>query len=336
MAIYVLLLLKVLDLSLQSSLNLEQKQLLYISIAHSKLLFINITTQIRLMPIYLLWVIRCYIYINMLLILVFLRRALCVILVFEFLSWIYVLILILDSEEMILKYVIIQRFVTLLFLSGILFSSYIMILVRVLVKIGIPPFHSWAVNVRHQLRKNSFWFLLTIHKLLPTLILIIIVFLRSKTLLIYLVFVVMTLLSSNRTIKLLLISSIRHSVWVLLGITQSLYLGLKYWIVYSLLFLILISGFSLEVRVFSQVALVLLVRWLVWAGLPPFSIFWLKLLIVLTFLPKWRVLVILLLIVRVYAMWAYIRILALQVWGNTRKPAFSSLFVMSRRLLFLI
>lgn len=253
---------------------------------------------------------------------------------FELLSWIYTLMLLTDSEEVVFKYILVQRLVTLFIFNRLLFSLMPVLLLRLLVKMGIPPFHGWVLSVIPQIRKNSSWFFLTLHKLLPSIVLIIISFLSSKAFLIYLVAVILLVVTRNKLVKLILLSSISHTVWVLLGIIQNLYLGLKYWSLYSLLLLAVMGGVRIDFNLFSQFSLVLLISWLIWAGLPPFSVFWLKLLIVLSYLHKWIITVLVLLVLRVYTMWMYARILILQLWTKSSKPSFS--FIFMRRGIILI
>jgi len=210
-----------------------------------------------------------------------------------------------------LNYLVIQRYFLILRLVRIL-VFYPILVVRILIKLGLPPFHLWFVRLSRVLSKRGFAFIITLHKLLP-------IFLLAKILLTYISFLVFlrriiivgTSLSIRRTLFFTLtFSSIIHRAWIVLRVLIRKGFLLFYWFSYRGLLIILIRVLSLTKL--NQAAIIQrrLTRkiWLLMSGIPPFIIFWLKVHIVIWFSFSlgffFRIFIIL---VRVFALTSYYR-----------------------------
>lgn len=150
-----------------------------------------------------------------------------------------------------------------------------------LIKLGLPPFHAWFFRIARTLDGNTFYFMITFHKLLPLIFIRKIVFnyLSFFFIIIRLPLVGIGLLSRRTLFFTLVFSSIIHRVWIIFRRLLRKGFILFYWIVYRALLILLMMRLS----VFSKVEHSYFVQgvlrtkcWLLLSGIPPFIIFWLK------------------------------------------------------------
>jgi NADH:ubiquinone oxidoreductase subunit 2 (subunit N) len=136
---------------------------------------------------------------------------LTLIVLLEVLSWVFVVLLPINSS---LNYLVVQSYFLIGRLRRVLFNSYLLLILRLLMKIGLPPFHIWLIRVARVLNKETFSFLITGHKLLPLFLLRkLILSVVSFTLITIRLVVIITGLIRRRTIfYTLMFSSILNSL----------------------------------------------------------------------------------------------------------------------------
>jgi len=157
--------------------------------------------------------------------------------------------------ENTMKYFIIQRCASIIFLFGVIFCLFIrnrFILIKriaIFFKLGAAPFHGWFISI---LKRCSIWvlFLLsTLQKLLPLLILVNIII--EPGLLIFIVLfraiVIFVRVPGRVTLnKVLALSSVANLIWLLFGAQNSAKLILSFIFIYSILLIGII--FSINIR----------------------------------------------------------------------------------------
>jgi len=203
------------------------------------------------------------------------RNIFFLLVLIELLSWILAIII---PTSISLKYLLIQGYFIFLGLIGLLWFPLTLTL-RLLLKVGLPPFHLWFFSISFYLHKNIFRFFITIHKLIP-------LFFLSKiaTPLLYLIRLI--LISSGILIfqvrdffYTFISSSLLHTGWIIIAILLSSKTGVLYWMLYSRLVIIIIAIFTFKVISLLGIEQSRLISfsWLILSGIPPFTIFWLKL-----------------------------------------------------------
>lgn len=204
------------------------------------------------------------------------------------------------SREGIVKYFLIQSRASVIFILSFMVQprdySSMVFLIRMAIKIGLVPFHQWVPSVIRSLTWPRAWILMTIQKA-PPLILILkqsTSFNQSAIALCVLRVLVRGLIGFNQTKmrSLLAYSSIAHTGWTVAASTFSLAAtGL-----YFMLYCSVLSGVTFQMAKIATDNIIKLKipkakRFLLsssmfnLAGIPPFPIFWIKL-IVLTFIIK--------------------------------------------------
>lgn len=203
------------------------------------------------------------------------RNIFFLLVLIELLSWILAIII---PTSISLKYLLIQGYFIFLGLIGLLWFP-LTLRLRLLLKVGLPPFHLWFFSISFYLHKNIFRFFITIHKLIP-------LFFLSKiaTPLLYLIRLI--LISSGILIfqvrdffYTFISSSLLHTGWIIIAILLSSKTGALYWMLYSRLVIIIIAIFTFKVINLLGIEQSRLTSfsWLILSGIPPFTIFWLKL-----------------------------------------------------------
>jgi len=233
------------------------------------------------------------------------RRIFVLLVLIELLSWILAVVIPISIS---LKYLIIQGYFIFLGLIGLLWYTPALVF-RLLLKVGLPPFHLWFFSISFYLYKNIFTFFITIHKLIPLFLIR-----KVSTFIVYFIGAILVssgvlLFQVSDFLYTFISSSLLHTGWIILAILLSNKVGLIYWLLYSLLIIIMIS-----ILVFKTIALLSLeqsslisLSWLILSGVPPFTIFWLKLSIL--YLAMWfnfRI-ILLLILTSVLALSSYFR-----------------------------
>lgn len=192
------------------------------------------------------------------------------------------------SSSNIIKYFLIQTITSLFILFLIIsysfkISSYLInsiIAIRLIVKIGLPPYHFWLPSIMLSLNWNNCLILSTIQKL-PPLILFLSLTLFSKILILIVIFalIIRTLggIAQSHFRPLMAYSSIHHIVWCVIGISLDFYLFLIYFFTYSLSCIVLfnllnkfnLSRFNNSFHLSPHNTLIIRLFILSLAGLPP-------------------------------------------------------------------
>lgn len=196
----------------------------------------------------------------------------------ETLSWLFVII----AKQVAFKYLIVQPFFLVIGLVRLSWWNRALI-IRLLLKLGVPPFHVWAVHVLRYLNKRIFVFITTLHKVVPILLIVKLwgYYLVTPVLLLS-VLTLSLILQSRGLFIVITFSSILHRGWIILrgGISIGFYW--IYLISYVSLVFGLFSSLSIDSVLFggSSQRLAASLYWLVLSGIPPFVMFWLKLFII--------------------------------------------------------
>ena len=198
--------------------------------------------------------------------------------ILELLSWVLVIII---EASLALKYLLIQRVFLFVGALGVFLKVRPILTLAILIKMGLPPFHLWFITLLSFFKKRLFFVILTFHKLLPVVLISKIMPLSFTRRAIQLLLLTrgVFILQVRGVFSVFLVSSIIHSGWLILRRVISLSLGLFYWSCYSaLVFLFLVSIRSRRVKLtdLNQTSYRSLL-WLTMSGIPPFTVFWLKL-----------------------------------------------------------
>ena len=157
--------------------------------------------------------------------------------------------------ENTMKYFVIQRCASIIFLFGVIFCLFIansfIILKRAALffKLGAAPFHGWFISI---LKRCSIWILFllsTVQKILPLLIIVNIIV--APRLLLFITFftiiVIFFRVPGRVTLnKVLALSSMANLIWLLFRVQNSIKLILIFILIYSVLLLGII--FSTDIR----------------------------------------------------------------------------------------
>ena len=147
-----------------------------------------------------------------------------------------------------IKYFLIQRWASVIFLMRFFFSYminnafYILINLSLFIKLGIRPFHSWFISILKTSSLNILFMLSRIQKIIP---LVIIFNIKSNNFILFMVifltlFFILILLPRTLSInKVLAISSINNVIWLLIRVLFSL----KIIFIYLRIYIYLLIGF---------------------------------------------------------------------------------------------
>lgn len=235
---------------------------------------------------------------------------------------------------MSIKYLIIQTYFIILGLMGLLWFP-LLLMLRLLLKIGLPPIHIWFMKLAFFMEKWIFFVFSTLHKLFPLLLLGGLFLRRSYFFWVLLLIAGRLIFQVFEFFFILLASSVIHRSWTLLAIQFNLKLRLTYWISYSLVFFVFLRTihFSLLFKRGIEQSSSTAIAWLILSGLPPFVIFWLKIWIFLRLIQVRENLSLVLVIISVLALASYFRAfharLRLAYFSNPLKTLFLRLFFVS-------
>jgi len=171
----------------------------------------------------------------------------------------FICIIIFDKNiknELIINYFLLQSFNSYLFIISFLLTNtnlnfiiFFFIYLSILSKIGLPPFHIWYLKLIINLNWINLFFLSSIQKFIPLIILnnILIKF-NNKFLLIYLIIIrifrALKGLNNNNLKIILTYSSIIQISWIILLIFNSEFIIINYYIIYSIILINLVYIFS--------------------------------------------------------------------------------------------
>lgn len=236
------------------------------------------------------------------------------------------------ASESIIKYFIIQRMGSSLLLITIIINIIIdfnyLIMIRLIIKIGCPPFHYWYVSVIEGLSWIVCFILITIQKIIP---LIILSYLNEDLRLFIIIACICGCIgglgySSIR--KIIAYSSIYNLRWIFRGIIIINYSWLFYYFIYSFtLMAVCYIFYSLNINYINQFiiisydflkSLILMCIFMSIGGLPPFIGFLPKLIIINCLLLNNIIFIcIMLLMTALIVLFFYLRIVITTIIVNT-------------------
>lgn len=244
------------------------------------------------------------------------------------------------TSESALKYFLVQAIA-----SGVLLASasfitkpaVFIIILALLLKTGVAPFHQWMPSVIEGLSWGVSFLLLSIQKMSP-LILLSIISMNIEIKFIFIFFIVCRALvgsigglSQNSLRKILVFSSVVHLGWILVAIVLSNLLWMAYFFLYSLILSSIIillnitqshtlNNLAYQTRYYNTILAILTLMSL--GGLPPFTGFLPKILVTLRLLEKSNPLLLIVLLASTFlSLFFYARIfIALMLINQVNKP----------------
>nr|YP_010872875.1 NADH dehydrogenase subunit 2 [Pheidole smythiesii]WGV34061.1 NADH dehydrogenase subunit 2 [Pheidole smythiesii] len=219
-----------------------------------------------------------------------------------------------NNKKMIFFYFMIQIMASFIIIFSIIFNNilfknnfiiYLMIM-ALMMKLSIPPFHSWLPLIAKFLPWNLLLLLLTLQKIIPFYMLSLI---NLNTIILYLIIIICSILPPyimlNMTnFKMLMsYSSINQSSWMIMLIYMKNIIWFKYFMFYSMISLSLffiINIFKTFISFnYAQASfkfnLLFIIFMFNMSGLPPFSFFYMKWYSLFTFIMSSNMLIILIL-----------------------------------------
>lgn len=214
------------------------------------------------------------------------------------------------------------------------FNSFILT-IGLLLKIAAAPLHNWMPALVEGLTWENIFLLLTIQKIAP-LIVISINFPKKDLFNLFLVVISLSALvgrirglrqSSIR--KILTFSSIRHLSWILTALLIHKSLWLRYFLVYTLISLSIVLTLKIfNVNKLSKIfkakhnqTKLIIINFLSLRGLPPFTGFFPKIIVVIKTIPStFTALLVPLLVGSLIRMFFYLRVSIISIFWSTGKP----------------
>lgn len=199
-------------------------------------------------------------------------------------------------------------------------------------KMGLPPFHTWFFALCSSMKRYTFVFFSTVHKIVPLALISTISLLFSLTIgIVTIVFLLgaVLIIQSHSFWSILIRSSYIHSCWMFFSMKINSKLFFFYWLLYrSIVLAIILRTFSRKV-IFIEINQnsLSLFLWLVLSGLPPFLFFWLKVNIVRELVQGRIISSFIILFSAVASISAYYRIFHLRLSLSTFKIRTSIFFV---------
>jgi len=224
-----------------------------------------------------------------------------------------------NSYRQLIVFFIVQTLSSFLLFLSFIYSSSFFITSSIIIKLALFPFIFWFINVMYRFPRFIFWLRSTLHKV-PIIYIIFLFYLPINTTLLWvsmtfsILFCGLIILTVRDLRMILIISSISNNVWFILSQYSSISLFLVFFLLYSIsLFLVLQSLHLLTKINFNFFDSVYpLSFWLLFSsGLPPFPIFFIKIIIIQSlFLSNFfSVYFILLLLSTVFVVSSYVNVL---------------------------
>ena len=194
------------------------------------------------------------------------------------------------------KYFIIQSWASIIFLIRFFFCNYLfnrfytLLIIRIFIKLGISPFHTWFISILKTCSLYILMFLSTIQKLIPLIILnniyinYIIFYVVIFLTILFLLFILSSVINLN---KLLALSSLGNILWlisrnilsikiILLFIIIYMYILLGIYIFYNIYYYNIFTQIN-RINYFDKIIIILIFISL--GGMPPILGFLRKLLV---------------------------------------------------------
>ena len=240
-----------------------------------------------------------------------------------------------------IKYFLIQSVGSFIFLISLInnfFNYYIFLVSSLILKLGARPFHQWVFYVVRGINWFRIFILLTLIKLIPFIVLLKFIDKFTDLILVYLVFcVIIGILGGigQSSLRFLVVySSIAQIGWIFLSIILSYSFFLYYLFIYFSLIYFLYYSLNLkniyyfsQILKFNWVSIYILIIVLRIRGIPPFSIFLLKIniiTIVFKFFNTWF-LVYIVIFISLISLFYYIRLIILLFLNRSIKVKIKNL-----------
>jgi len=232
------------------------------------------------------------------------------------------------SIESTIKYFLIQAFASILLLTFLINKSLFfiinnnfLIIIPLLIKLRLMPFHLWLPSIIEGLNWTSCLLLITWQKIRPIIIISYLNTNKNMIFLIILIFINSIFgINQNSIRKILAISSINNSSWILFAILINEALWVNYFIIYSILNIIIIkilNKFNINyinqikffnINFFIKINLFILILSIM--GLPPILGFIIKWILIKTLIyNKIFLIIIILIISTIINLYIYIKII---------------------------
>nr|AKM70040.1 NADH dehydrogenase subunit 2 [Periphyllus koelreuteriae] len=204
------------------------------------------------------------------------------------------------SIESTMKYFLIQAFASILLLIFLinkslmfLFNNNMLIVIPLLIKLSLMPFHLWLPSMIEGLNWMSCFLMLTWQKISPMIMISYMNFNKNMIFLIMLISLNSILgFNQNSIRKIMALSSINNSSWMLFAILMNENLWINYFLIYSILNLLIINIFNkfninyinqlkfFNLNFFFKINLLMLIFSIM--GLPPMMGFFMKWMLIKT------------------------------------------------------
>lgn len=202
--------------------------------------------------------------------------------------------LFISSYSQLIMYFLIQALSSFLILLSYMYSFSLLLTVSVLIKLSIFPFYSWFINVVYSFPNFIVWLSRTFHKL-PLIIILRTFTLSLNTTLIWLSIIFTVLVRGILMLTLvdfrilLVVSSVGNNSWFILRQINSFYIFILFFSVYSLSLFLLFLSFKGLSKPSSRLRLTPssygLRFWVLRvSGMPPFPVFYVKMLVIYIYL----------------------------------------------------
>nr|ARH10745.1 NADH dehydrogenase subunit 2 [Chaetosiphella stipae] len=231
------------------------------------------------------------------------------------------------SIESTMKYFLIQAFASILLLMFLINKSMlfmindlnILIILPLLIKLSLMPFHLWLPSMIEGLNWMSCFLMLTWQKISP---MIMISYLNFNKMMIFLIiFMILNSImgfNQNSIRKILALSSINNSSWMLFAILMNETLWINYFFIYSMLNFLLINIFNkyninyinqlkfFNLNFFFKINILMLIFSIM--GLPPMMGFYMKWMLIKTLIyNKMFLILIMLTMMTIFNLFFYIK-----------------------------
>lgn len=213
-----------------------------------------------------------------------------------------------------IKYFLIQRWASVIFLIRFFFfyminnNFYMLINLRLFMKLGVSPFHSWFIAILKTSSLITLFMLSTVQKIIP---LVIIFNIKLNNFLIFivifltLIFIIILLPRTININKVLAISSINNIIWLIMSVLFSIKIIFLFMVIYMYLVMGFINIYSFyNINMFTQMNSIiffdkffLVIVFISLGGMPPILGFLRKIIILKIILNNFISLVIVFIIV---------------------------------------
>ena len=192
-----------------------------------------------------------------------------------------------NNYHSLMSYFLIQSVSSFIILISFYIDNSLLVTISLLLKFSIFPFIFWFINVCYSL-PNFLFFLVTTFQKLPVLMIMKLFSINFNSSIIWVSIIIGTLVSGSLMLMLsdfrivLVSSSLARNSWFFIAHYSPIYYFLAYFLVYSFSFYVSLSFVNHLTKPISSFK-TLFFRLVNLSGLPPFPIFFLKLLIIFNY-----------------------------------------------------